>query len=97
MDSRTRPIDLSQVPGWEHRPCRGTPTALWFGPEGREEALPERTARQEWAKALCRRCPVLAACLAKELEFPITHQHGVRGGMTANERKDEIRRRRAAA
>ena len=84
--------------GWVERPCLGTPLELWFGPAdgAPAESLNERRAREDAAKALCAECPFVPYCLGSELARPIAQQHGIRGGMTARERKAEIRRRRAA-
>lgn len=82
---------------WQERPCLGTPIELWFGPaeDAPAESLAERRARVDAAKALCAECPFTAFCLGSELARPLAHQHGIRGGLTAGERKAEIRRRRA--
>ena len=83
--------------GWLERPCLGSPEELWFGPadDAPAETLGERRARTDVAKAMCADCPFTAFCLASELARPLAHQHGIRGGLTAGERKAEIRRRRA--
>jgi transcription factor WhiB len=75
--------------------CAGTPLGLWFGPpddglgEPVESPADER-ARVAVAKSLCARCPVRAGCLAEELAWPVSDQHGVRGGLTAVERRELI-------
>ena len=80
---------MSRPPtGWESRPCQGTPTALWYGPEREFGGVPVETAEErEWrerrALDICRTCPFIKRCLDEELSFPLTHQWGVRGGMTA--------------
>jgi WhiB family redox-sensing transcriptional regulator len=39
------------------------------------------------AKRICSRCPVRAPCLADALAVPADDDHGVRGGMNAQERR----------
>jgi hypothetical protein len=86
-------------PGWEDRPCLGTDLYLWFGPgEGEPAETPtERRWREMVAKGVCTQCPIRAACLADELRRPAAQQWGVRGGLTAGERRKLIRRNRRAA
>ena len=94
---------MSRPPtGWESRPCQGTPTELWYGPEREFGGVPVETAEErEWrerrALDICRTCPFIKRCLDEELSFPLTHQWGVRGGMTAEGRKSLLRSRRVAA
>ena len=81
---------------WDDRRCLGTPIELWFGPPDDAELpeLPgERARRERWALQICRTCPVTASCLADELRRGITHQWGVRGGLTAEQRKTAFRQR----
>lgn len=51
------------------------------------------TARDRRAKKICFECPVRVECLEDALEYG--DRYGIRGGLTANERQREIRRRRA--
>lgn len=55
-------------------------------------------SRKQLATALetCAGCPARMLCLREELQRPITHQHGVRGGLTAIRRKEIIRAWREA-
>lgn len=64
--------------------CAGLPLNLFYDRETRDEAL-----------ETCADCPRKALCLNEELQRPITHQFGVRGGLTADDRKDLIRAYRA--
>jgi hypothetical protein len=82
--------------------CAGTPLALWFGPPDDElggpvESLAERRARTDVAKTLCAECPVRVDCLTAVLAYPAEDQHGIRGGLTAVERRRLIRAGRALA
>ena len=46
------------------------------------------------ALATCAACPIQKECLEGELQLLIRDQHGVRGGVTAKDRKNMIRVRR---
>jgi WhiB family redox-sensing transcriptional regulator len=48
----------------------------------------------EQAKAVCARCSVVAECRAYALANPTLTDHGVFGGMSEDERRTEVRRRR---
>jgi WhiB family transcriptional regulator, redox-sensing transcriptional regulator len=81
------------IPDWHLRArCRGAETALFYDHPG--EKTPEKTAREEEAKALCAACPVRPECLAWALGRP--ERYGILGGQTEDERakarKDEQRR-----
>lgn len=49
------------------------------------------------AKAICVRCPVTDECLADALRFSQNAQMGVRGGLSALERKQLMSRMRRAS
>lgn len=87
-------------PGWESRPCLGTDLVLWYGPPeagdgpgGYREPADQRAWRERRAKQICMSCPVRVPCLEAELRLPIRDQWGVRGGMTARERRALLRAR----
>jgi hypothetical protein len=67
--------------------CAGKPLNLFYNPARKV---------QEEALKLCGACPLQLPCLREELQRPITHQHGVRGGLTAGRRQQLIREWRAA-
>jgi hypothetical protein len=72
---------LTVAPWLEAAACRGRPLSWWF---------PARRQRFviEVARAVCRSCPVRAECLAEALELEDdSHRHGIRGGLTAAERR----------
>jgi WhiB family redox-sensing transcriptional regulator len=71
--------------------CAGVHPEVFYSYEG--EPTGARHDRERVAQAICRSCPIQAACLTSELQNGPYHQHGVRGGMTAEERRAEIRRR----
>lgn len=65
-------------PSWHtDAACLGEPTEVFFPGRGQSTAA---------ALALCRRCPVADACLAEALDDPDL-EHGIRGGLTAPERR----------
>lgn len=86
--------------GWESRPCRGTSPELWYGPpeagdgpNGYDEPGDQKAWRERRAKQICVPCPVRGWCLSQELALPAYHQWGVRGGLTATERRRLLRDR----
>lgn len=79
-------------------PCAGL-FDLFFPPSDDDapESPSERRGREGAAKAVCFRCPARVGCLESELAYGTSNQHGVRGGLTDEERREVIRRRRWAA
>lgn len=73
--------------------CLGRDDLVWF-PEPPNNGKPggaytsDSTYRTDVAraKAVCATCPVRADCLTAALACPVTHDHGIRGGLTAAER-----------
>jgi WhiB family transcriptional regulator, redox-sensing transcriptional regulator len=83
-----------EVLDWQERAeCRDYDNTLFFGPDRPESEL-EKQAREERAKAVCQRCPVLEACLEFALET--NQKYGIWGGLTDKERAS-LKRRRARA
>ena len=82
---------LSRLPGpvadlWEWQfdgACRRENPDVFFHPEG--ERGPSRRNRDNAAKAVCRRCPVLATC--REHALQVHEPYGVWGGLTEHERE----------
>lgn len=72
--------------------CATQPVELFFGPEGETRA--ERDARELEAVAVCRGCAVREVCLVESMTWPITRQYGVFGGLTAQQRREVLRRQR---
>lgn len=62
--------------------CRSLPSEMFFHPDG--ERGPRRRARETAAKAVCARCPVLAACRAHALS--VEEPYGIWGGLTEDDR-----------
>jgi hypothetical protein len=72
--------------------CQARDPELFYGPadSGPGEAL----HAWEWAAMeVCWGCPVEAECLAGALSWPIQDQHGVIGGMAAQQRRATLIRR----
>jgi WhiB family redox-sensing transcriptional regulator len=83
--------DVSRLPGpnsdlwdWQLRgACRGEDPEAFFHPEG--ERGPARTSRENAAKSVCARCPVLRQCAQHALD--VREPYGVWGGMSEDERE----------
>jgi WhiB family redox-sensing transcriptional regulator len=74
---------------WRHAAlCKDEDPELWF-PVGNSGPA---VIQAEEAKAVCRRCPVLTACLAEALDRGL--DSGIYGGMTEDERR-ALKRRNA--
>lgn len=73
--------------------CRGVDPAVFYvvDPETDEIDVEAEAA----AKAICAGCPVREACL--EHAIAVREPHGVWGGVTARERRREVRRRKRTA
>lgn len=91
--------ELSRLPGpiadlwsWQMQAaCADVDDALFFHPEG--ERGPRRRSRDAAAKAVCARCPVIQQC--REHALAVREPYGVWGGMTEDERLDELAARAA--
>jgi WhiB family transcriptional regulator, redox-sensing transcriptional regulator len=84
MAEAQRPLQVRHG-AWEWQmqaACRGTDTAVFFHPEN--ERGPSRRQREARAKALCRHCPVVTACLQAALAT--REPYGVWGGLSTDER-----------
>lgn len=95
---------LDRLPGWESRPCNGSDQVLWFGPldpdepGGYVEPPDQRLWREKRARAICAACPFQAPCLEAEMQTTRPQDMwGVRGGLTATQRRTLHRRRREVA
>ena len=72
--------------------CKGADLDLFFGPFA--EFVSSRQQREAKATAICAGCPVKAECL--EYALDAREVYGVWGGMTEDERRALLRRRRAS-
>ncbi|WP_165988883.1 WhiB family transcriptional regulator [Streptomyces sp. YIM 98790] len=70
--------------------CRRDEAGLFFAPS--QEPTAARLAREQAAKSVCARCPVLLECREHALVQP--EPYGVWGGLTAAERRVVLSRRR---
>ncbi|MFG2223779.1 WhiB family transcriptional regulator [Streptomyces sp. NPDC050161] len=70
--------------------CRRDEAGLFFAPS--KEPTAARLAREEAAKRVCARCPVMIECREHALLQP--EPYGVWGGLTAAERRVVLARRR---
>ena len=85
-----------QLPGpnadvwdWQmHGVCRGVDSSMFFHPDG--ERGRARMAREQRAKEMCRRCPVMAQCRAHALA--VEEPYGVWGGLSEGERELLLKR-----
>lgn len=66
----------------EYAACQNEGPELFFGPDG-EQPL-QRDRREQRAKRICRRCPVLDACRDYALARP--ERYGVWGGLGEDDR-----------
>lgn len=82
-DVRRLPNPVTDVWDWQLAgACRGQSSVLFFHPDGERGSA--RRRRQEAAKAVCARCPVLEACLRHAVA--VHEPYGVWGGMSEEER-----------
>lgn len=88
MNRETRqPGPIIELWQWQFEgACRDEGDALFFHPDG--ERGPRRRHRDEAAKRVCARCPVIDLC--REHALAARETYGVWGGLTAEER-EEIR------
>lgn len=70
--------------------CHSDEAGLFFAPS--KEPTAARLSREEAAKRVCARCPVMFECREHALVQP--EPYGVWGGMTAAERRVVLARRR---
>jgi len=70
--------------------CRRDEAGLFFAPS--KEPTAARLSREEAAKRVCARCPVMVECREHALLLP--EPYGVWGGLTAAERRVVLARRR---
>ena len=73
--------------------CRRDEAGLFFAPS--KEPTAARLSREQAAKRVCARCPVLLECREHALVMP--EPYGVWGGLTAAERRVVLTRRRRMA
>ncbi|WP_459181788.1 WhiB family transcriptional regulator [Streptomyces sp.] len=87
--SGSEPRDLGG-PWHAEAACRSDEAGLFFAPS--KEPTAARLSREEAAKRVCARCPVMLECREHALLQP--EPYGVWGGLTAAERRVVLARRR---
>jgi WhiB family redox-sensing transcriptional regulator len=87
-----RPALPAPPPTLADAACKGADLGLFFGPDA--EFVTARRDREAQAKAICARCPVRPDCLAYALDTG--EAYGVWGGLSEDERRALLRRRRAS-
>lgn len=75
-----------KVPDWDRANCRGTDTELFFPISGNQDGP---------AKRVCSGCRIRESCLNYAIDTG--EKFGIWGGMTEQDRTEEIRRRNKAA
>lgn len=89
---------ISRLPGpvadlweWQYQgACRDLDTERFFHPEGERGGT--RRRRDEAAKAICVKCPVINQC--REYALAAHEPYGVWGGLTQEERRTLIQEQR---
>ena len=85
------PVADASVWQWQdHAACAGMPLELFYGPVGERET--GRALREQRAIEVCHGCVVRTECLTSALQYPPADQHGVQGGMTSEQRREERRK-----
>ncbi len=87
------PVPLIETYEWQYQgACMGVDSDVFFSPEAERGAKRER--REENAKKLCRRCPVIDRC--REHALTVQEPYGVWGGLSESERAALTRHRVAS-
>jgi WhiB family redox-sensing transcriptional regulator len=74
-------------PDWDWRiaaACRGMDTAVFYHPDN--ERGPARERREQQAKRICQRCPVLTSC--RRWALSTREPYGIWGGMSPAQRAE---------
>ncbi len=90
--------EITRLPGplmelweWQYKGlCREADPEIFFHPEGERGGT--RRRRDEAAKAICARCPVIMECRTHALS--VQEPYGVWGGLTEDERHEILLARR---
>ena len=84
-------MTMQDIAGWQQRAaCRG-PNQIIFFPPPRLERRSEKRQREARAKQICQECSVQMDCL--DYALSIREQHGIWGGSTENERREQFQAR----
>ncbi|MEU8673658.1 WhiB family transcriptional regulator [Streptomyces sp. NPDC048560] len=91
VPSQRTPARADEAGPWHAEAvCRRDEAGLFFAPS--KEPTAARLSREEAAKRVCARCPVMVECQEHALVQP--EPYGVWGGLTAAERRVVLARRR---
>lgn len=83
------PMPLQETYEWQYEGlCRTVDPERFFSPEAERGAPKAR--REEAAKALCLKCPVIARC--REHALSVQEPYGVWGGLSEVERREILDR-----
>ena len=83
-DTHRLPPPVAEAWDWQLRAaCRNVDSAYFFHAPG--ERGPSRARREERAKAICRSCPVIAAC--REHALAAREPYGIWGGLSQKDRE----------
>jgi WhiB family redox-sensing transcriptional regulator len=86
-DIRRLPRPVAETWDWQLQSlCREMDSSVFFHPE--RERGDARAMRENRAKEICHRCPVMAECRAHALA--VREPYGIWGAMTAHERELEL-------
>lgn len=92
--AQTQPAPIDEDWRWQQQGlCRGVDSSYFFHPDG--ERGRARAEREERAKELCHRCPVITECRAHALA--VREPYGIWGGMSESERSALLKHDRAVA
>ena len=87
------PMPLIELYEWQHSgACMGMDSSVFFSPAAERGAT--KVMREQGAKAVCGRCPVIEQC--RDHALAAREPYGVWGGLTAEEREQLHRARQAS-
>lgn len=86
------PKPVTETYDWQlHAACKDVNTNQFFHPDNERGSA--RTTRDERAKQICQRCPVMLAC--REHALRAQEPYGVWGGLSERERHEVLAQRAA--
>ncbi|GAB3285004.1 WhiB family transcriptional regulator [Parasphingorhabdus pacifica] len=81
------PKPVTEVWDWQlHAACKDASTSQFFHPDN--ERGTARATRDEHAKEICQRCPVIQPC--REHALRVHEPYGVWGGLSERERQEML-------
>ncbi len=81
------PLPLMEMYEWQYAGlCMDMDSEVFFSPEAERGA--KRVRREDAAKALCQRCPVIEPC--REHALRVQEPYGVWGGLSESERAELV-------